>query len=91
MRCERCKASYEEHYAESYECDWYCKAGVPEDEMNENKYGEWGCNLHYKTIEKRLKINEAAWIKDKEAYVEWFLKEQQNENVEVRGMREDNK
>ena len=73
MRCERCKASCEEHYAESNECDWYCNAGVPEDEMNEDKNGLWGCNLHYKTIEKRVNANEQAWLKDKEAFVDWWL------------------
>ena len=75
MRCERCKASCEVHYAESYETDWYCNAGVPESEMNEDKNGEWGCNLHWKTIQKRVDANERAWLKDKEAFVDWWLKE----------------
>lgn len=74
MRCERCKASCEVHYAESYETDWYCEAGVPEDAMNENKDGEWGCDLHWKTIQKRVEDNEKAWLTDKEEYVEWLLK-----------------
>ena len=74
MRCERCKASYEVHYPESYEVDWYCNAGVPEDEMYEDKNGEWGCNLHWKTIQKLIDANEKAWLKDKEQFVEWFLK-----------------
>ena len=76
MRCERCKASCEVHYAESYEVDWYCHAGVSENEMNENKDGEWGCDLHWKTIQRRVKNNESAWLKDKEAQVEWFLKQE---------------
>ena len=76
MRCERCKASCEVHYAESYEVDWYCHAGVSENEMNENKNGEWGCDLHWKTIQRRVENNESAWLKDKEAQVEWFLKQE---------------
>lgn len=76
MRCERCKASCEVHYAESYETDWYCDAGVLEDEMNENSQGEWGCSLHWKTIQKRLEFNEEAWLRDKEQQVEWFLKQE---------------
>ena len=79
MRCERCKASCEVHYSESYETDWYCKAGVSEDEMNENRIGEWGCNLHWKTIQKRVENNEKAWLKDKEEQVEWFLKRENGE------------
>ena len=74
MRCERCKASCEVHYAESYAEDWYCEAGVPEDEMNENEHGEWGCNLHWKTIQKRVEDSEKARLKYQEEYVEWFLK-----------------
>lgn len=74
MRCERCKASCEVHYAESYEVDWYCEAGFPEEERNEDKNGDLGCNLHYKTIQKRVDESEKAWIKDKEQYVDWFLK-----------------
>ena len=76
MRCEHCKASCEECYAESYETDWYCKSGVPENEMNEDKNGEWGCNLHWKTIKKRLEDNEKAWLRDKEQFVDWYLSEQ---------------
>ena len=87
MRCYKCKASCETHYAESYEVDWYCLAGVTEDEMNEDKSGEWGCNLHYKTIEKRVEENDKAWLKDKEEFVKWFeeqerinaLKENEND------------
>lgn len=74
MRCERCKASYEVHYAESYVTDWYCRAGVSEDQMNENTNGDWGCDLHWKTIQKLVENNEKAWLKDKEEQVEWFLK-----------------
>ena len=77
MMSERCKASCEVHYAESYEVDWYCDAGVPEDEMNENEDGKWGCNLHWKTIQKRLEANEKAWLKDKEEHVEWFLEREE--------------
>ncbi len=73
MRCERCKASHEVYYAESSECDWYCDAGVLENDMNEDKNGQWGCNLHYKTINKILDKNQEAWIADKEAFVDWFL------------------
>ncbi len=73
MKCERCKASCETHYAESYEVDWCCNAGVPEDEMYENAKGNWGCKLHWKTIQKRVEANEEAWIKDKELFVDWFL------------------
>lgn len=80
MRCYKCKASCEVHYPESYEVDWYCDAGVSEDEMNENKDGEWGCNLHWRTIQKRVEINEKAWLKDKEAQVEWFLKQESEDN-----------
>lgn len=75
MRCERCKASCEIHYAESYEEDWYCQVGVPEEEMNEDKNGDWGCNLHYKTIQKKVDEIEKAWLKDKEQFVDWFLRE----------------
>ena len=73
MRCNRCKASCETHYAESYEVDWYCKVRVLEDDMNEDKNGDWGCNLHWRTIEKKVEETEEAWFKDKEQYVEWFL------------------
>ena len=76
MRCERCKASCEVNYAESYEVDWYCDAGVLDDERDENKDGELGCNLHWKTIQKRVEDNKKAWLKDKEEYVEWFLKKE---------------
>ena len=76
MRCCKCKASIEDSYPESYDCDWYCMVGVPEDSMNEDKDGEWGCNLHYKTINKRVNQLEMAIEKDHEAQVEWFLKEQ---------------
>lgn len=72
MRCERCKASCEEHYAESYEIDWYCDAGVSEDDRNEDSNGNLGCSLHYKTIEKAIKKNEEAWLKDKEQFVEYY-------------------
>lgn len=79
MRCEQCKASCEVHYAESYECDWYCMIGVPEDNMNENDCGQWGCNLHYKTINKKVQEIEEHIEKDREAFVEWFIKEKNNE------------
>lgn len=76
MRCCKCKASIEVSYPESYECDWYCMIGVSENDMNEDKNSEWGCNLHYKTINKRVDQIEKAIEKDHEAQVEWFLKEQ---------------
>ena len=77
MRCERCKASCEEHYAESYECEWYCAVGVVEDGMNENSNGDWGCNLHYKIIEKRLNEIELALEKEREAFVRWYLESEE--------------
>lgn len=80
MRCERCKASCEDHYAESYDVDWYCMIGVPESAMYEDKNGEWGCNMHYKTINKKVKEIEKHIEREREAYVEWFLKEKENEN-----------
>ena len=80
MRCENCKASNEVHYAESDAMDWYCNAGVPDNEMYEDKNGELGCRLHWKTIQKRVEENERAWLRDKEQFVEWYLKEQENEN-----------
>lgn len=60
MRCIRCKASYEECHAESYEIDWYCKAGILENEREEDNNGNLGCKLHWKTIHKRIKINQKA-------------------------------
>ena len=74
MRCERCPASREECYAESYECDWYCLAGVQDDDREEFGDGELGCRLHPMTVKKRVRINEEAFLKDKEEQVEWFLK-----------------
>ena len=79
MRCERCKASYEQHYAESYDTDWQCLAGFQDEERDENEAGELGCPLHWKTIQKRMKECEEAWLKDKEQWVEWYLKEKKNE------------
>lgn len=58
MKCEHCKASCGKHYAESYDYDWYCLAGVQDEEREEFADGLIGCRLHYKTIEKRMKINE---------------------------------
>lgn len=72
MRCYRCKASCEEHYAESYEVDWYCNAGVSDNDRNEDGNGNLGCSLHYKTIEKAIKENEEAWLKDKEQLAEYY-------------------
>ena len=48
--------------------------------MYEDKNGELGCRLHWKTIQKRVEENERAWLRDKEQFVEWYLKEQENEN-----------
>ena len=73
MKCVNCKASYEQHYAESYDCDWSCLAGVQDDDREEFPDGSLGCRLHYKTVEKRVKQNEELWIKDKEDFVNWYL------------------
>ena len=58
MRCKRCKAcrrtSYE--YAE-YEC----YAGVNDDELTEYKNGEYGCTLHWKTIQKRIHQHDSCY------------------------------
>lgn len=74
MRCKNCPCSSETHYAESYEVDWVCEAGK-EDESYEDKSGDWGCNIHYKTARKIHSNVEDAWIKDKEQFVEWAQKE----------------
>jgi hypothetical protein len=74
MRCYNCKASCTVHYSESYETDWYCNAGVSEDEMNEDRNGELGCNLKAKTIQQRIDFNERAWLKDKADFVNWMQK-----------------
>lgn len=51
MKCERCPANVKT----SYEYDEYdCYAGVPDEELTEDKKGNYGCNLHWKTIQKRL-------------------------------------
>lgn len=76
MRCCKCNASIEEHFPESYECDWYCMIGVSENDMNEDKDGEWGCNLHYKTIAKKVEQIALAKEKDYEERVRWFLENQ---------------
>ena len=82
MRCKHCKASHEEYYEYGYEVDWYCMIGVHENDMNEDKQGEWGCNLNYKTINKKVEKIERLIEKDHEAQVEYFLKEKELESQE---------
>lgn len=77
MKCEFCKASHEQHYVESYACDWSCLAGVSDEDREEFSDGLLGCRLHYKTVEKRMKVNEELWLKDKEDFVNWYLKEKE--------------
>lgn len=60
MRCDRCPALTTEGYEYPIE---YCSIGVDEEYGNENSHGEFGCTLHYKTINKMVKENEEAWIK----------------------------
>jgi hypothetical protein len=54
MKCEHCKASTEEHYAESYEVDWYCACGVDDNDRTENAKGKLGCNLHYAEVNRKV-------------------------------------
>lgn len=60
MICDRCKALKTEGY--EYPQD-YCSIGVDDEFGYENKKGEYGCTLHYKTIEKMVRENEEAWEK----------------------------
>ena len=57
MKCEKCKANNEQCHAESYEVDWYCLAGIQDNDREEFSDGSLGCRLHYKTVAKRLKQN----------------------------------
>lgn len=79
MKCTNCKASHIQYYAESYECDWYCLAGVQDEERIEKADGQLGCNLHYKTIQKRIDDNEKAWLKEKEEYIKWIERKEKEE------------
>ena len=47
MRCKRCKACKTEGFEYPEE---YCCIGVSDDEINEDRNGDLGCNLHWKTI-----------------------------------------
>ncbi len=49
MKCERCPANINTSY--EYE-EYECYAGVSDDEMIEDKKGNYGCTLHWKTIQK---------------------------------------
>lgn len=52
MKCEKCKACV----LTDYECGvWDCSIGVPEDNQVEFPDGDYGCSLHWKTIQKMLR------------------------------------
>ena len=61
MRCKNCPAYVDAVYYESYEpaCGGYCRIlDIDHDaRCNEDKTGECGCALHYRTIEKMIKEN----------------------------------
>ena len=62
MRCKNCKARKMEgsEYPEEY-----CCIGIYDDELNEDRNGDLGCNLHWKTINhlicKESKILQEPW------------------------------
>lgn len=58
MQCEKCLANYCQQRPESYEDDAYCKCGILDEDRSERKDGTLGCNLHPKTIQKRLNVKE---------------------------------
>ncbi len=80
MKCENCPALYVRHYAESYETDEECLAGISEDDLFEDKDGNVGCRLHLKTILKRKKANDEAFEAECERYVEWFLEQEKKKS-----------
>ena len=52
MRCGNCKACV----LVDYECGvWDCDIDVPEDKQVEFSDGEYGCKLHWKTIQKAIR------------------------------------
>ena len=58
MKCERCPANVKT----SYEYDEYaCYAGVPEEEQTEDEKGNYGCNLHWKTIQKLIRRHDDSY------------------------------
>lgn len=58
MRCERCKALQ----LDDYECGVYdCILGVSEDELVEFPDGEYGCKLHWKTIQRCIRERDLCY------------------------------
>ena len=57
MKCKNCDASMIETHAESYEQDFYCLCGIEDKERIEEKDGSLGCNLHYSTVRRCMRLN----------------------------------
>lgn len=66
MRCKRCKACKTEEFEYPEE---YCCIGIYDDELNEDRNGDLGCNLHWKTINhlicKENEIPQEPWCMPK--------------------------
>ena len=62
-RCKACKTEGFEYPEE------YCCIGVSDDEINEDRNGDLGCNLHWKTINhlicKENEIPQEPWCMPK--------------------------
>ena len=70
MRCKRCKACKTEGFEYPEE---YCCIGVSDDEINEDRNGDLGCNLHWKTINHLIRRFESCYPSLRESEKALFL------------------
>ena len=71
-KCEHCKyICYPEYESNYSECQIFGDDDPPEEYATED-----GCNCSKELLEKLLKQNEEAKMKDMEEFAEWFMQEE---------------
>lgn len=73
-KCDCCKYLCYPEYESSYTACSIFGEEIPE--QYERKDGE-GCICNSRTLEKFKRLNEEAWMKDKEEFVKWFLSKEE--------------